>query len=236
MTRKKRAKPAPGSRRLILVFGEDEHDRLAIATLVRALRPGLRVQPIRQPLVLIKGALPETARQNAEEIAAQARDIAAGGEVLAVLAHQDCDACQPADVAVANRLEEALAAAGCPGTPIGVAPAWEIEAWWMVFPEAVQQVVEGWRAPTGWLGHDVGMVQDAKEALCRALRPVKGVKGKRVRDYEENDSIATAENIVSLGLLASFDGDHRETPGRGTAKQRTKCTSFGAVRRKVLAL
>jgi hypothetical protein len=222
----------------VLIFGESEHDRRAIRHLVVALRPDLdgAAEERRSPLVLIKGALPATARDNAAEIAKLARAEASRRDVLAVLAHQDCDALEPAHERVASKLEDTLRTAGCPN-PIAVAPAWEIEAWWLVFPEAVAGVVDGWRSPDDWLGRDVGKVKDAKEALRRAVRPRgKGSQRGRPRDYAERDSIRIAEAIRTAGLLRSFREGVRETPGPGATPRRTRCASLEQVRARILAI
>ncbi len=88
----------------------------------------------RRPLVLIKNATPLVARDNAEEIAGLARHEAAARDVLAVVAHEDCDELEPADARVAQRIEQALEEARCPGTIIAATPAWGMETWWMVPP------------------------------------------------------------------------------------------------------
>jgi hypothetical protein len=232
---KARTKQRP-RRAVVLVFGESEHDRRAVCHLTAGLRPdfGGNVETRRTPLVLIKNARPEKARSNAQEIAKLVKQESAARDVIAVLAHEDCDATEPAHIAVAAKIEHALGSAGCPGAHVAVTPAWEIEAWWLVFPDAVVTVVEGWREPNDWLGKDVGQIENAKETLTRALRPTRG--GRKGRDYHEADSIEIARNVVSLNLLPSFDDDHRKTPGKGVAATRTRSSSFGAFRRKVLAL
>ncbi len=97
---------------VVLVFGESDNDRRAIQHLLRGLRKDLRVELRRDPLVLIKGANPANAKSNAEKIAALAR--ADPRRVLAVVAHQDCDAVEPAHEAAAAKIESELASAGCP--------------------------------------------------------------------------------------------------------------------------
>jgi hypothetical protein len=221
---------------VVLVFGESDHDRKAVGQLAAGLRPDFagKIEARRAPLVLIKNARPDKARSNAEDLARLVKQESAARDVVAVLAHEDCDATEPAHVAIASKIERELAAAGCPGAHVAVTPAWEIEAWWLVFPDAVREVVAGWRAPDDWLGKDVGQVRNAKETLTTALRRTRG--GRAVRDYHEADSIEIARHVVRLDLLASFDGDHRETTGKGVAVTRTRSASFGAFRRKVLAL
>ena len=49
-------------------------------------------------------------------------------------------------------------------------------------------------------GRQVGLVPDVKERLTRSVRPA-GMSKHQVREYEEKDSVAIAENIVRMGLL-----------------------------------
>ena len=230
-------KQARASRRpLVLVFGESPNDRRAVKLLVEGLRSDLAglVEERREPLVLIKKALPKKARSNAEKIAGIARAEAKTRRLIAVLAHEDCDALEPEHVQIAEKLERELADAGCPD-PMAVAPAWEIEAWWLAFPEAVGKVVRGWRDPDDWLGKHVGVVKDAKEELRRAVRPRARHKSPP-REYEERDSIAIAQNVVADGLLRSFEGGRRSTPHPSGSVRHTRSDSFEQFRVKVLAI
>lgn len=223
-------------RPVVLVFGESENDTKAIINLARGLRPDLGVQfeARRQPLVMIKNAKPEHARSNAEKIAKLVKQEAAARPVASVMAHEDCDALEPKHLEVAKKIEDALMTAGCPGTLIGVAPAWELESWWLVFPDAVVGVVQGWREPNEFVGADVGKIVNSKEELSRAVRPADGKS--KPRGYAESDSVQIASNVVARNLLPSFDNDHRTTKGKGVAQTRTRSASFGEFRRKVLAL
>jgi hypothetical protein len=224
----------PDERRpLVLVFGESEHDRRAIKLLVEGLRPDLTgaVEERRQPLVLIKNSLPQKARSNAEKISSLARIAGKTRDVVAVLAHEDCDAVEPEHVRAANKLERALQSAGCPN-PIAVTPAWEMETWWLVFPEAVGKVVEGWRDPSDWLGKDVGRVEHAKEKLASAVQP-RPPRRSTPRAYEERDSIEIARNIVTDGLLSSFEGGRRTTLHSSGTARHTRSGSFAQFRSKV---
>lgn len=220
---------------VVLVFGEDDHDRSAIRHLAQALRPDITFEKRRQPLVLIKGALPSNAKSNAREISQVAKQEEKARPVLGVLAHQDCDALEPAHVAAAARIESELRAAGCPGRPVAVTPAWEIEAWWVVFPEAVGTIVEGWRDPDDWIGKDVGQLKNAKQALKRAVQP-RAPRHARPRDYEESDSIEIAQQIAERGLLKSFANGQRTTKHKNGSTQRTRSASLERFRAGVLAL
>ena len=216
----------------VLVFGESDNDRHAIQQLLRGLRNDLRVEVRRDPMVLIKGALPANAKSSAEKIAALAR--ADPRRVVAVVAHQDCDAVEPAHEATAAKIESELASAGCP-QPIGVTPAWELEAWWLVFPEAVGKIVKGWRDPDDWLGRNVGVLANAKEALIRAVRP-RGLRATAPREYAERDSVEVARNVVDDNLLPSFANGRRVTSLPNGAQRSTWSRSFERFRKRVLAI
>jgi hypothetical protein len=223
-------------RPIVLVFGESEHDRRAIKLLVEGLRPDLAglVEERRQPLVLIKNALPKKARSNAEKIAGIARIEAKAKNVVAVLAHEDCDAVEPAHLQAAEKLEKQLSGAGCPH-PVAVTPAWEMEAWWLVFPEAVGKVVHGWREPIDWLGKDIGRVEHAKEKLASAVQPRPPRKAPP-RAYHERDSVTIAQNIVTGDLLRSFEDGRRSTPHPSGSLRHTRSDSFEHFRKKVVAI
>jgi hypothetical protein len=219
------------------VFGESPNDTSAIRNLIVGLRPDLRdhVETRRDPLVLTQEKSPTKAKTNHQRIAGLVRQESAAKTVLAVVAHHDCDAVEPAHTDVAKQIEDGIKDAGCILPVIGVAPAWEIEAWWMLFPEAVGKVVEGWREPDDWLGRNVGMVENAKENLTKAVHP-KSSKGKRrTREYEERDSIKIASNIDEFGLHSSFANGQRKSTKQGRTVH-TRSASFEAFRLKVLKI
>lgn len=189
-----------------MVFGEDENDRSALAELVRALVPSAPpARTIRKPLVLMKDRAEAERRKNASSIARQVAAQSAAFEVRLVVAHQDCDDYEPAHVALAETIESQLDGTGVP--VVAATPAWETEAWWYQWPEAVLQVNRRWRDPNR-RGTRIGKLQDAKETLRRDLRPKSGT----TRDYRESDGPAIARHVRELGIVderrvqsASFD-------------------------------
>lgn len=198
----------------MLVFGEDINDGRSIKALVEALRPGAPAPSVRRnPPVYMKGAEPSTIRRNASQIAKVVVAEAVKGPVRAVFVHQDCDAVEPAHLALAKTIEDALAAEGIEGC-CAVTPAWETEAWWFLWPDAVAAVKAKWEKPDAYLGKDVGRVRDAKEKLKAAVRPAGLKKKERASfpDYVESDSPKIAEQVKAMGLIdqpgaksASFD-------------------------------
>jgi len=196
----------------IVIFGESENDRKAIAALVQGLCPNAHVKTLRHPLVL-KNVPPDAMPRRAERVAEAVRAEAARRPVRCVFAHEDADAVEPRHRAVAERIEQALRDAGTPGRVHAVVPAWEIEAWWFLWPDLVGRCSRRWVEPR--VGTRPGKIINAKEKLKRAVRP-SGLPSKqraRFPDYRESDSIEIAKTIRDTrsanrperGLSQSYD-------------------------------
>jgi hypothetical protein len=180
----------------VLVFGEDETDRRALKALIQAVRPDSpRVETRRSPLVLVKGRARAEQRKNAAEIARVVRADQVRRDVRLVVAHEDADDVEPAHAPLAAAIEAGLTRQGIPC--VAAVPAWEIEAWWYLWPTALLSVNSKWLHPNR-SGKKVGLVRDAKEQLIRDLRP-KG--GAPTRDYQETDGPRVAEEVRRLKIV-----------------------------------
>src|ERR1035438_419027 len=120
---------------VIVIFGESENDRKALAALVQGLCPDAEVRTLRRPLVMLKNASPGSLPKHADRIADVARAENKRQPIRCVFAHEDADAVEPGHQEIAGRIEEALRKAGMPGKIHAVVPAWEIEAWWFLWPD-----------------------------------------------------------------------------------------------------
>lgn len=210
--------------KLVIVFGEDTNDCEAIIEFTRAALKNpkaIQVRHRRSPVVhLRKGDKPETRLDVATRILKQVKADSVRSEVVSVIAHQDCDAVEPAHIEAAQIMEATLARAGIPN-PIAAAPAWETETWLMQFPQALEATRGCWNR-VDYGTRDLGTVQNAKEDLRSKLRPKTQEARNRCRDYSESDAPVVAGHANKLGLLA---------------KQRsTKCHSFDHFVEKVAKL
>lgn len=209
-----RASREPAARRrkalpkAVLLFGESDNDRRAIKELAEGLRPALRghVQMRRRPLVLIKGVTPEELGKRVTDLGQQVAADRVGFDVRGVLVHEDCDDVEPAHEAVAKRYEDEFRDAGYRVHP--VLPAWELEAWWLLWPRALPAYRESWREPAEYRGKHVGKLRDAKELLKRAVQPrnLKAAERARFRGYEESDSPGIAAVVRERGWLTEPEG------------------------------
>lgn len=189
---------------VILVFGEDDNDRESIVELVKALCPAAPpVKKRKSPLVLVRGRQQAETQKNAMSAAKIVTAAMRTEHVCLVIAHEDCDAVEPAHIDLSRDIESTWGkAVPCP--VIAATPAFEIEAWWFLFPDAVAKVVTAWN-PLPKTNRNVGKSINAKEALIRALRP--STKGKPPRDYTESDSPEIARHIRELGLARKPQGE-----------------------------
>ncbi|MEX1366684.1 MAG: hypothetical protein AB1Z98_26395 [Nannocystaceae bacterium] len=177
----------------VLVFGEDDNDRRVIKHLVEALRPDApRLELRRAPLVLVKDRKAALQRKNAQDIAKQVSRDQRRFDVRGVIAHQDCDALEPAHERLSAEIEQRLDHEGL--NALAATPAWEMESWLFLWPDAAPELVRSWSRPAR-TGRRVGLIRDAKEAYRQALRP------KTQRVYEESDSPKIVAKAIELGLV-----------------------------------
>ena len=181
---------------LVLVYaeGDADNDRRVVEHLVHALKPDgieIRVERRRSPLILSRGAAPKKRAGMAREISVFVREARRATERCIAVAFRDCDACEPAHIANAEELETELRTAGVQH-PVAAAPAWELEAWLALFPSELQATRTCWRA-INWGSRNVGMIENVKEELTRALS--SGTNIQRCKPYRESDSVRVSSLV-----------------------------------------
>jgi hypothetical protein len=178
-----------------LVFAEDKNDADSLIQLTRAIWPAAPTMKYRRkPMVLVRDIQAAQARKkNAEDIAGVVRAEEVDAEVRLIIAHRDCDDYEPAHEREARAVRKALEEAGLKNV-VPATPAWEIEAWWFLWPDAVASVHAKWTKLKRRGNH--GMIKDAKEALAGDL---KNKATQRV--YEESDSEAIARSVRSSNSI-----------------------------------
>jgi hypothetical protein len=188
-------------KKVALVFGESDNDRSAIIELIKAINPNTGVisfQKRPKPLVLLRPAeRPETRRKTADEIAGLVKAAEVVDEVCFVVTHRDCDKVEPAHTSLSNSIEKELATAGV-SSVIAATPAFEIEAWWMLFPKEVHATRSCW-AEIDYGSKNVGKIANAKERLRKDLRPKDPKIRQKCPDFSESDGVTIAKNIRLSG-------------------------------------
>lgn len=189
-----------GQHAVVVILGEDDHDRKSIQALVAALRPEIPralLKPLRKPMALVRNVPAQRLPGQAAKVAALLRAVDVKTPIRAVLMHEDADEVEPAHEALIGKIEASYRSLRWP--VLAVVPAWEIEAWWFLFPDAVQAVRRTWRRPDQYAGRDVGRIRNAKEELKRAVTP-PGARAS-FQTYSEADSVTIAEKAADLQLL-----------------------------------
>lgn len=184
----------------VFILGEDSNDTGAIRHLLVGIWPDLerRVKPLRRPVAFTRDLTLRGTQGMVErvvhqvEMARRKRD-----RRVLVVVHSDAEGVEPAHVALMQNITDALDRRGV--ACIAAVPAWELEAWWFLWPTAATEYRPSWKAPDQYLGKRVGLIEHAKEEFVRCVRPPR--RGGGFRDYVEADSVPIAEKVVELGLV-----------------------------------
>jgi len=191
----------------ILVFGESPNDTNALKILILGLCPALKssdVRVLRAPPTLQRDAHQLAVKQWVDRAASALRAARIVlGEAICIFAHSDSDG--PDGCAFEEARTAQLRAAGF-SQAHAVIPVESIEAWWLLFPEATEDIVPTWAGALVRKPGDVDRVNDPKSELIRRTR-----RKQPKRPYREGDSPAIAAAIVagghfgkSLGTSESF--------------------------------
>lgn len=128
-------------RSVVVILGEDDNDRRSIQILVGALRPDIPrglLRPLRKPMALVRNVRPQRLPSQVTKVSALLRAVEVEAPIRAVLMHEDADAVEPAHETMINKIESTYRSLRWP--VLAVVPAWEMESWWFLFPDAVQAV------------------------------------------------------------------------------------------------
>ncbi|MGL5862111.1 MAG: hypothetical protein ACRCY9_12740 [Phycicoccus sp.] len=186
----------------VLVFGESKNDADSIRELVLHINPRLdgRVHARPRPVSLVSGSGPAAVRRwldHLEQVVEAERRT--GRLIQAVLVHRDADRQDPRGEVEAALAREVRTIDGA--RP--VVPVQMIEAWWFLFPAAVEAVRPvAWRGKLSITPGDVERIDQPKKKLERLTRGS--------RPYSEADSAAIAAQIrdqrrAPRGSSASYE-------------------------------
>lgn len=184
----------------VLVFGESTNDTAAIKQLIEALCPDLEgcVEVRKQPQIHLKNVPLDKMPGRVEKILKQIR-LEIHREVTCIFVHEDCDDVEPADEEAARVIEDGFAGSGY--RVHAVTPAWEIEAWWLQWPDQVGAIRGSWIVPDKHVGKQVGRIRNAKEELDQLVTP-RGARPSFL-GYRESDSEAIARRVKTDGVARS---------------------------------
>ena len=188
----------------VMAFGESINDAKVVAEFLRPLLPkGVNVKPMGQPLVLVKADTDrEKKMRGADKISAAVDIMLMKKKVVLVTIHRDCDRFEPHHIKAAEGIESYFGRKiSCPPV-VAAVPAWETEAWLMLFPDALREYRKCWRR-LDLKGRHVGGIKNAKEFLRSALRP--SGKSSGCKDYQPMDAPGIAQIAVkNINSVAGY--------------------------------
>ncbi|GLX96751.1 hypothetical protein [Herbidospora sp. NBRC 101105] len=188
----------------MVVAGEDRNDRLALRVLLEEFCPEMRGRIVEiSDKIRLHQATGATLAARAEALAGKVRARAARDDtsVACVFVHEDLDRTD-SDVypVVRERVEMALESAL--GTAHYALAVSEIEAWLLLFPDALSAVAASWTVPAKYRGKDTGRLLDPKKLL-------KNEVSGSSRRYRESDAPDVLDQAAKLGLLSRPAGRNR---------------------------
>lgn len=172
---------------VVLVFGESINDSTSIACLLVAANPALagRVRARPWPTSLREAKHPAVRSWVADLGRAVRATEATGDRAAGIVVHRDADGPDRTGSVAADLTRQLAALGGKAAVPVQA-----IEAWWFLFPDAVEAVrPRAWRRRLPRRKQDVELIERPKEALQRATRTRNGP------EYAESDSPVIAEYI-----------------------------------------
>ena len=195
----------PTRKPLIVLAGEDASDRKVLRIFLEAVCPNARgriveINDVVRLRAAGEAALIERVARLAGHIRARAQREQA--EVACVFIHEDFDATDsPQRVATRRRVQAALRR-NFPRSYYILA-TWEVEAWLLLFPDAITAVNLSWKVPSRYHGVDTGRISDPKRAMKQE------VSRNATSRYSETDAPKVFEKLVELDLQNTPSGANR---------------------------
>lgn len=192
-------------RPVVVIAGEDANDRKCLRVLLEQFCPEMRgrIVEVNDP-VRLRCAGDDTLSKRAETLARKVRARAAreNADVACVFVHEDLDGVDgPNFTAERERVQRALVQVL--GKAHYVLAVEEIEAWLLLFPEALTGLVSSWKVPAQYRSRDTGTVVDPKGVMKRI------VSGNAGRRYRESDAPEVLNKAAALGCLNRPAGTNR---------------------------
>lgn len=191
--------------------GEDRNDRRCLRILLEAFCDEMRgrLVEINEPVRLHKVPAERLPRWISDLAAlARARATTEDAELACVFVHEDLDSGDGDDYpSIHRRVQDALCREL--GNAHYVLAVEEMEAWLLLFPDALSDLVGSWKLPAKYRGKDTGRLTDPKGILMREV-------SKGGRRYRESDAPAVLERVVALAIHREPIGSNRSWTRLGT--------------------
>ncbi|WP_434740282.1 hypothetical protein [Micromonospora sp. SH-82] len=197
MTRRGGTAVRATKRPVVVLAGEDRNDRECLRVVLEKLCPAMqgRLVEINDSIRLHEAKSPATLADRARTLGRQARAKAARerAELACLFVHEDFDRTDGDEYLEARGRVQTALRAEVPSAHYVLSVA-EVEAWLLLFPDALTRTVTGWQVPRQYRNRDTGTLTDPKEILRRNV----GGAGRRYRESDAPDVLAAAVALNSL--------------------------------------
>lgn len=189
---------------IIVVAGESANDREVLRCFLEAFCPQMQGRIVfLNDKIPLRDASEATLRDRVARFASLVRARAARerASIAAVFLHEDLDEVDSERYEVVRKRVQRALLREMENVHYVLA-VWEIEAWLLLFPEAISSFSSGWRVPARRHGRDTGKFQDPK----RIFQEEVSRAGTR---YRESDAPAVASHVIALDQHSAPTGSNR---------------------------
>jgi hypothetical protein len=176
-----------------------------LRTLLEAVCPDARGRIVEiNEVVRLRDARGAALTERATKLAGfiRARAERERAEVACVFIHEDFDALDSAQRdGIKRRVQTALRQNIA--RTYYILAAWEVEAWLLLFPDAVAAVSSSWGVPNRYRGVDTGRITDPKRVMKNEVSKTANSR------YRETDAPKVFKKVVELGLQDTPSGSNR---------------------------
>lgn len=189
---------------VVVLAGEDRNDRRSLRSLLEQFCPEMRGRIVEiNDSVRLRDASPDTLSRRVGTLAkkARARAVKENADLACLFVHEDLD--RPDGVEyheIHRRVQRALRNAV--SSAHYVLAVWEIEAWLLLFPNALAGLVSTWQVPEQRRNRDTGRLNDPKKILMREV-------SRAGRQYRESDAPDVLAKAIDLGCVDHPAGTNR---------------------------
>lgn len=188
---------------IVVLAGEDSNDRKSLRILLEAFCPSMRGRIVEiKDSVRLRDARDElTGRVRTLARKARARAVREDADLACVFIHEDFDRPDNDDsIRIRERVQAALSKElGAAHYVLSVA---EMEAWLLLFPDALAGTVSSWKLPKQYRNRDTGTLADPKKIMMQSV-------SSQARPYRESDAPEVFAKAVALNCLDRPEGTNR---------------------------
>lgn len=188
---------------VIVIAGENSNDRSSLRHLLEAFCPQMRgrIVEISDPVRLHSATTTLAARAEALGRKARARAARENADLACTFVHEDLDEPDSESYPEIHARVQAALTKAC-GSAHYVLSVAEMEAWLLLFPDALTKLVSGWTVPKQYRNRDTGTFDDPKKLLKQNVSTA-------ARRYRESDAPDVLAKAVEQNLLDQPVGSNR---------------------------